>query len=170
MVGPQVKCGSTSAAACLKTSYWFCPPKYGEGCDSAGRSWPVVAAGKMPCVLINEVSASGLVLSQRANFAASAGCFAPLNTAAVEPPQLPADLAPAVHCGIGATAHLPAVFLTLVWNRPAVQTAAIPVHSCPESSALYHCSPSPGRLVTSFSSTIFCQYLATCSDLSLVSW
>ena len=71
------------------------------------------------------------MLSQRANCAASYGCLEPLNTAVEEPPQLPATASPALHCGIGATRHLPAVFGAPVAIELAPQTAETQVQAWP---------------------------------------
>src|SRR5690242_8774964 len=77
---------------------------------SAGSEAPAFAAGYRAADLFSAVSASLEVFSHSANFAASYGCLLPLKTAVDEPPQSPAACSPAVHCGIGATAHLPEVF------------------------------------------------------------
>jgi hypothetical protein len=90
---------------------------------------PAFAAGYRLASLFSSVSASGEVFSQSANLAASYGCFEPLKTAVEEPPQLPAACSPAVHCGIGATAHLPDVLGAPVAMELAPHTADTQVHA-----------------------------------------
>ena len=116
-----------------------------------------MVAGYWPPFLLLRASASRLLNAQLANFEASYGYFEFLNTTAVEPPQLPEALPPAVHCGIGATAHLPAVLGAELSRSLVVQAAPMIDHSWPESSA-FHCgSPRPGIVSTRSSSISFCQ-------------
>ncbi|WP_181800568.1 hypothetical protein [Streptomyces ipomoeae] len=59
-------------------------------------------------------AASEVPNSSLATSVASFGCLVCEVTEKLEPPQSPWSLPPAVHCGSGATRHLPAVFLTTV--------------------------------------------------------
>src|SRR5579862_4383017 len=64
-----------------------------------------------------------LVRYHCANSSASLGCLVPAITEIAEPPHMPLRLAPAVHCGIGATAHLPEVSCASLVTTPCPQTA-----------------------------------------------
>src|SRR5262245_49271752 len=63
------------------------------------------------------------VRDERTNSSASLGCLVPPMTEMADPPQGAVTLSPAVHCGIGATAHLPAVSFALPLITPWPQTA-----------------------------------------------
>ncbi len=62
----------------------------------------------------------------------------------VEPPQLPAALAPASHCGMGATAQLPAWSGAPLMTVFAPQTAETQLHSSPLLAPLFHSSVKVG--------------------------
>src|SRR4051812_38423335 len=92
-----------------KMSLYFWPPKKADGWSSAEPWKPALAAGHPYAPWMSKLTLCGSVLSQTANCIASLTCLEPLRTAVDEPPQLAEAWPPALHCGIGATRHLPAV-------------------------------------------------------------
>ena len=86
------------------------------------------------------------MLSQIANFAAASACLEPAVTAVDEPPQLPVLESPAVHCGSGATFHLPAVSGAFPDSTPGAQTALGQVSRVPLLSCAFHSGVNMGLL------------------------
>ncbi len=97
------------------------------------------------------------MFSHTRNFDASAGCLLPVKTTLDEPPHAADLVSPAVHCGIGATAHLPEVEGAPLEMVFAPQTAETQVQSWPLSYALFHWSVKLGSVLTSFLSMRSCQ-------------
>src|SRR5450432_218479 len=75
---------------------------------------------------------------------ACAWCFDLAITAVDEPPQNPVTFAPAVHCGMGATAQSPLVSGAAVVNTPGAQIALGHVRRAPLSRSLFHCGVNIG--------------------------
>src|SRR6266700_4500691 len=98
-----------------------------------------------------------LVLSQMANSVASLGCFELLNTAVVDPPQLPSAVGPSVHSGIGATLHFPEDCGAFDERTPAPQTAEIQVATDPVCRSWYQPLVKSGSVLTSFLLSKSCQ-------------
>src|SRR5882757_2517671 len=94
------------------------------------------------------VTASSAVLSQEANWAASAGCLESEVTVMAEPPQMPVALSPALHAGSGATAHLPLVEGAMPPSWAGAQAPEIQVASVPSFICLFHSGENDGFFAT----------------------
>src|SRR6185503_9978180 len=76
------------------------------------------------------------------------------------PPFSAVALAPASHCGIGATRHLPLAAAAPEDRLPGIHAPVTRVAMVPSPSALNHSSLQPGIDATSFSVIIGCQVVA----------
>src|ERR1700744_4513373 len=88
----------------------------GGGVLRAGEDWANVAAGETSTFLIRRLRPCWLDFIQLMNSAACVGCFELEVTISDSPPQVPTVLSPAVHAGIGAATHFPAVLGAIVGN------------------------------------------------------
>src|SRR6478609_11644607 len=124
----------------------------------------------MPVFWMRLVTMSLLVLIASAAAVASFGFLHPFSTAVADPPRLPDAFAPAVHCGSGATAHLPEAPGAFFWISAVAQTAPTKEVTRPSWMSLYQAVSNSGSLTTAFLSSRPCQYWATfwVSGLSMV--
>src|SRR5579863_8068556 len=104
-LGGQVQVAGTVSLMNVVSTTWL--PKKALGEVTSGNWRAAVFDGNQPISFTPMVRLCVLVRYHCANSSACCGCFVPAMTEMAEPPHRPELLAPAVHCGIPATAHLP---------------------------------------------------------------
>src|ERR1700722_275345 len=111
----------------------------------------------MPLILASAAVAVGFVFSQVANCAASCWCLDAAITPVEEPPQLPATLCPADHCGSAVMTHLPALLADTVGKSIGAQTSYTQPMYWPSFIPLSHAAVHCGWLFTAPVAMACCQ-------------
>src|SRR5690242_227719 len=151
--------GTTLCADFAKISLAFWPPKYGNAVSrNACEVRSAVVDGNAPPLI--RVSLPSSTAAYLTNAYASA-LFADLSGTASElPPFSALALAPASHCGMGATRHLPDAAAAPETRLPGIQAPVGRLAMVPLPRALNHSSLHGGIDATSFSVIIGCQVVA----------